>query len=95
MEPLTDEEIEARRQGGLSAWAHAGPALVRDHRAADFDGALALLNAVAALAQEADHHPDMLLHGYNRVRLTLSTHSAGGVTERDIALAERIEALLR
>jgi 4a-hydroxytetrahydrobiopterin dehydratase len=95
METLTDEQIDERLTGGLDAWSHQGATIVRDHKVADFGAAMALVNAVAAVAEELDHHPDILLHGWNRVRLTLSTHSAGGLTAADFALAERIEALLR
>jgi 4a-hydroxytetrahydrobiopterin dehydratase len=54
---------------------------------------MAFVNKVADLAEEANHHPDILIHGWNKVRLTLSTHSEGGVTEKDRALAERIDQL--
>ena len=45
------------------------------------------------LAEQANHHPDILIHGWNKVRLTLSTHSEGGLTESDFALAARIDGL--
>jgi 4a-hydroxytetrahydrobiopterin dehydratase len=51
------------------------------------------VNRVAVLAQDANHHPDILVHGWNKVRLELSTHSAGGLTAADFALAARIDAL--
>jgi 4a-hydroxytetrahydrobiopterin dehydratase len=96
METLTDEQIDERLgTAGLTAWSRAGPTLVRDHEVGDFPAAIALVNAVAAAAEELDHHPDILVHGWNKVRLTLSTHSVGGLTEADFALAGRIEALLR
>jgi 4a-hydroxytetrahydrobiopterin dehydratase len=95
METLTDEQIDERLAAGLSAWTHEGPTLVRDHKVGDFAAAIALVNAVAAAAEEIDHHPDILVHGWNRVRLSVSTHSAGGLTDADFALAGRLEALLR
>ena len=95
METLTDEQITERLAGGLDAWSRAGATIVRDHKVADFAAAIAVVNAVAAVADELDHHPDILVHGWNRLRLTLSTHSAGGLTAADFALAERIEVLLR
>ncbi len=61
---------------------------------ADFTAAMAVANAVAGAAEAAGHHPDILVHGWNNVRLTLSTHSAGGVTEADLALAARIDELI-
>jgi 4a-hydroxytetrahydrobiopterin dehydratase len=53
-----------------------------------------LVNAIAAEAERADHHPDILIHGYRRLTITLSTHAAGGLTQRDFALAGAIDALV-
>jgi 4a-hydroxytetrahydrobiopterin dehydratase len=62
---------------------------------ADFAQAMSFVNRVAAVAEERNHHPDILVHSWNKVRLTLRTHDAGGqVTEADHALAAAIEALL-
>ena len=74
-------------------WRQEGDALVRDFRFADFAAALAFVNRVGEVAEQANHHPDILLHGWNRVRLTLSTHTAGHVTDADHALAARIDEL--
>jgi 4a-hydroxytetrahydrobiopterin dehydratase len=76
-----------------SGWEHEDDAIVRDFAFPDFAAAMWFVNQVAALAEERNHHPDILVHGYNNVRLTLSTHSAGGVTEADHALAAAIDAL--
>jgi 4a-hydroxytetrahydrobiopterin dehydratase len=89
---LPDDEIERRLAGG--AWSRGGQAIFREWQLADFAAAIAFVNRVAALAEEANHHPDILVHGWNKVRLELSTHSAGGLTAADLALAERIDALL-
>jgi len=91
MARLDDEQIARQLRG--SDWRREGDALVRDLRFPDFAAALRYVNAVAALAEQADHHPDLLLHSWNRVRLTLSTHAEGGVTAADVALARRIDAL--
>jgi 4a-hydroxytetrahydrobiopterin dehydratase len=93
METLDDEQIEARL-GGIAGWVRDGQTIVRDVELADFAGAIALVNGVAELAERANHHPDILVHGWNRVRLTLSTHSAGGLTAADFALAAQLDALL-
>ena len=74
-------------------WRQEGDALVRDFKFEDFAAAMVFVNRVAEIAEERNHHPDMLVHGWNNVRLTLSTHSEGGVTENDHALAEQIDAL--
>lgn len=91
MSTLATEEITTRLAGG--PWRLEDGAIVRDMQVADFGAAMALANAVAGAAEAADHHPDILVHGWNRVRLTLSTHSAGGVTEADLALAATIDTL--
>jgi 4a-hydroxytetrahydrobiopterin dehydratase len=75
------------------AWREEGESLVRDYEFKDFAEAMAFVNRVAAAAEEANHHPDILVHGWNRVRLTLTTHSAGKLTDSDRAMAERIDGL--
>lgn len=89
---LAQAEIDAAL-AALNGWTQQGNQLVREYRLADFRTALAFVNAVAELAEAADHHPDILLHGWNRVRVALSTHSAGGITENDSHLAEDIDNL--
>ena len=74
-------------------WREEGEALVRDFKFEDFAAAMVFVNRVAEIAEERNHHPDILVHGWNNVRLTLSTHSEGGVTDNDHALAEQIDAL--
>jgi 4a-hydroxytetrahydrobiopterin dehydratase len=91
MARLSDSEIDERLAAG--AWRREGDALVRDFELSGFKAAMALANAVADAANEADHHPDILVHGYKHLRLTLSTHSAGGITENDFALAATIDGL--
>jgi len=76
-----------------SQWRRDGDAIMRDLEFADFAAAMAYVNRVAEAAEEANHHPDILVHGWNKVRLTLTTHSAGGLTENDHAMARRIDAL--
>lgn len=92
MPRLTETEISALLTA--SAWRREGEAIVRDEQVADFAAAIALVNRVAALAEEAGHHPDLLVHGWNNVRMTLSTHSEGGLTDADFRLAARIDTLV-
>jgi 4a-hydroxytetrahydrobiopterin dehydratase len=73
----------------MSEWRQEGEALVRDLKFKDFADAMA---CVADLAEEVNHHPDLLVHGWNNVRLTLTTHSAGGLTENDHDMARGIDA---
>ncbi len=92
MARLSDSEIDDRLAG--SDWRREGDAIVRDIELEGFKAAMALANRVADAANEANHHPDILVHGYKHVRLTLSTHSAGGITENDFALARTIDGLI-
>jgi 4a-hydroxytetrahydrobiopterin dehydratase len=77
----------------MTDWREEGGALVRDLRFGDFAEAMAFVNRVADAAEAAGHHPDILVHGWNNVRLTLSTHSAGRITDADHRLAATIDGL--
>jgi 4a-hydroxytetrahydrobiopterin dehydratase len=88
---LNDEEITAAL-AGLPAWSRAGGSITATVELADFRAAMLFTGAVAYLAEEANHHPDILIQ-WNKVTLTLSTHSAGGLTDADMRLAQGISAL--
>jgi 4a-hydroxytetrahydrobiopterin dehydratase len=90
-ELLADQTIEERLKEG--EWAREDDSIVRDFKFGDFAEAVAFVNRVAEAAEEAGHHPDILIHGWNNVRLTLSTHSAGGITGADFDLAARLDGL--
>ena len=77
----------------MSEWSDDGEALTLDLQFADFAEALAYVNRVGALAEEAGHHPDIAIHGWNKVRLVLFTHSEGRITDADRAMAERISGM--
>jgi 4a-hydroxytetrahydrobiopterin dehydratase len=81
------------RMASGPVWRQEGESLVRDYQFKDFAEAMAFVNKVADAAEEANHHPDILVHGWNKVRLTLTTHSAGGLTDNDRRMAERIDQL--
>lgn len=91
---LTDAQI-AERLGRLADWRREGSSIERTVKLSGFRRAIALVNAVADAAEAANHHPDIAVHGYNRVTLTLSTHAVGGLTFRDFDLAEQIDELVR
>jgi 4a-hydroxytetrahydrobiopterin dehydratase len=94
MSPLTEADIDQRLQSA-GDWHRAEHAsIVRELAFADFAAAIAFVNRVAQAAEAANHHPDILVHGWNKVRLTLSTHSAGGLTDADFRLASQIDELL-
>lgn len=86
---LNDQEIET---GLPPDWEHAGDEIRKDFDFETFSGAMAFVNRVADTAEAANHHPDIDIR-YSRVLIALSTHSEGGVTDKDLALAEQIEAL--
>ena len=90
-ERLTDDQIEQGLAG--SPWTRDGDAIVREVELKDFAAAMGFVNAVAELAEGANHHPDILIHGSNKVRLTLSPHSEGGLTQHDLDLARGIDGL--
>ncbi len=91
MELLTEDEIAARL-AGLPGWTREDSSITRSVTRDDFRGAMLFTGAVAYLAEEAGHHPDIVIQ-WNKVTLTLSTHSAGGLTAADFGLAGRISAL--
>ncbi|MBE2318419.1 4a-hydroxytetrahydrobiopterin dehydratase [Solirubrobacter sp. CPCC 204708] len=81
------------RMASDAVWRQDGESLVRDYAFEDFKAAMAFVNRVADAAEEANHHPDILVHEWNKVRLTLTTHSEGALTDNDHAMAKRIDAL--
>jgi 4a-hydroxytetrahydrobiopterin dehydratase len=90
---LDDAQIE-EHLSRVRDWQRAdGESIARDLSFDDFGAAVAFVDRVAALAEDANHHPDILIHGWNKVRLTLSTHSEGGLTDADFALAREIDEL--
>ena len=90
-ELLGNDEIEARLRGG--EWTREGEEIVREWKFEDFAAAIAFVNRVGAAAEEVNHHPDILIHGWNKVRLSLSNHSAGGLTDVDFTMAGRFDGL--
>jgi len=90
---LTDAERDAALSG-LRAWTLRadGLAIVRSFSFADFSAAFGFMARVALLAEKADHHPEWF-NVYNRVDVTLTTHDAGGLSARDLALAAAMDAL--
>lgn len=90
MPKLSESEIQ-HALGGLASWEYRDSALRREYTFPAFLDAIAFVNRVAALAEKANHHPDITIN-YNRASIVLSSHDAGGVTERDVDLATQIEA---
>jgi len=88
---LDDNEITQRLE--TSQWGRVENAIQRDFEFKDFAQAMEFVNVVAALAEERNHHPDILVHGWNKVRLTVTNHSEGGLTEADFGLAHAVDAV--
>lgn len=89
---LDDSTIQSRLQM-LSGWQREGDAIKRELRFDTFLDAIAFINRIAPLADDADHHPE-IFNVYDRVELTLTTHDAGGLTTKDFDLAEAIDAVV-
>lgn len=89
---LTESEILAFT-GDHPAWSWADDAISKTFEFEDFSQALEFVNRVGAAAEAAAHHPDIDIR-WNKVSLTLSTHSEGGLTEKDLSLAVRVDGLV-
>jgi 4a-hydroxytetrahydrobiopterin dehydratase len=90
-QPLPDDAI-ARELAALPGWSREGEEIVRTFDRGNFNGSIAFVNAIAAAANAADHHPDIAI-SWNDVTIRLSSHDAHGLTERDFALARAINGL--
>lgn len=91
-EKLSDIEIQNNLKT-LQGWELKDNALIRTFQLPSFAHAVLMVGAIGQLAEAAGHHPDILIHGYNKLTVTLTTHSAGGITEKDFSLARQIQAL--
>ncbi|TAL68065.1 MAG: 4a-hydroxytetrahydrobiopterin dehydratase [Bacteroidetes bacterium] len=89
---LTDEEIKENMEE-IPLWNQDGKTIIREFAASNFPAAVGIFNAIAVIAEACDHHPDILLYGWNKLRIKLSTHSAGGLTLQDFELAKKIDNL--
>jgi len=90
---LNEEQIQDSLSR-LADWGREGDWLTRDLKFENFKSAIDFVNRVADEAEAMDHHPDILIHGWNKVRLSVMTHRVGGLTEKDFKLAERINRLV-
>jgi 4a-hydroxytetrahydrobiopterin dehydratase len=77
----------------MAKWIKENEQLTKEFSFKNFVEAVSFVNSVAGLAEKNNHHPDILIYSYKNVRLTLSTHSEGKVTEKDYHLAEQIDKL--
>ncbi len=91
MSALSKDEIHERLKK-MPGWSHAGKAIHRKFTFKSFTPAIGFVNKIAEAAEEAQHHPDITIN-YSIVTISLSTHSEGGVTEKDFELAQQIDAI--
>lgn len=92
MDKLTSQQVTAEL-GTTPGWDVADGQLTRTVTRKDFRDALLYVNAIGYLAEQANHHPDIAITSWNKVTLHLVTHSAGGLTAKDFALARQINEL--
>ena len=88
---LNDDQIRERLQG-LEGWEREGESIKKDFKLEDFKGSVDFVNRLTPVAEEMNHHPDLEI-SWNTVTVSISTHSEGGLTENDFALAAKIDAL--
>ncbi|MCC6451518.1 MAG: 4a-hydroxytetrahydrobiopterin dehydratase [Acidobacteria bacterium] len=88
---LNEDEL-AVELGSLSGWSVDGKELVRHFKFENFSGALAFVNRVGEIAEAADHHPDIKF-GWGFAEIRLTTHDRGGITDVDVAVAKKIDAI--
>ena len=88
---LTDDEI-SRRLTSLDGWTSGENWIEKTYRFKNFLRSMSFVNAVAFVAEQSNHHPDIAIH-YNEVSLRNWTHAAGGVTAFDFELAEKVDSL--
>ena len=91
MDRLDSSQVQAEVDS-LTEWALNGEAIQRTFAFKNFKAAMAFVDKVAALAESQQHHPDIMIR-YNKVTLTMTTHEAGGLTERDFSLARAVDEL--
>jgi 4a-hydroxytetrahydrobiopterin dehydratase len=90
MSKLSQDQINSNLTN-LAGWIFENDSISKQFLFKDFIEALSFVNAVGLESEKMDHHPDILMFGWNKVKITISTHSAGGVTEKDFSLAQKIE----
>jgi 4a-hydroxytetrahydrobiopterin dehydratase len=89
---LIQDEI-TKNLSVLSGWLQEEKQIAKLFQFKDFAEALSFVNKIGAEAEKMNHHPDIFIHSWNKVKITISTHSEGGITKKDFQLAEKIEGL--
>ncbi len=89
--PTLSDDVVRERLRSLPGWSREGDAIAREYEAPSFRAVIDFVGRIADAAEAANHHPDLDVR-YRRLRVVLSTHSEGGITEKDFALAAEIDA---
>ena len=92
MKLLSTEEMKDKLES-LNGWFYVDDSFVKEFKLKSFADAVAFIVKVGFEAEKLDHHPDLLLHSWSKLKITLSTHSEGGVTENDFNLAQTIDTI--
>jgi 4a-hydroxytetrahydrobiopterin dehydratase len=92
MAVLTESEIQEKLQD-LDGWEIKDNALEKEFQFVDFYNALSFVVKIGVEAEKLDHHPEILIHSYNKVKVKTTTHDEGGITDLDIRLADRLERI--
>jgi 4a-hydroxytetrahydrobiopterin dehydratase len=90
---LSDDEIREKLEG-LAGWERDGDAIAKEFELADFKGSVDFVNRLTPVAEDMNHHPDLEI-SWNKVTVSISTHSEGGLTGNDFELAGKIDQLDR
>jgi len=94
MNKLNQEQINSNLSK-IALWTFENESISKQFQFKDFIEALSFVNAIGLESEKMDHHPDILMFAWNKVKITISTHDAGGVTEKDFSLAQKIEERLK
>ncbi len=91
-ELLSEVEIQENLKD-IELWQRSENSIVREFVAPDFVSAIGFVNSIAIIAEAMDHHPDILIYGWNKIRISTTTHNRGGLTKLDFELAKKIDNL--
>ena len=94
MNKLNKDQINSNLSK-FPGWTFENEAISKQFQFKDFIEALSFVNAVGLESEKMDHHPDILMFAWNKVKITISTHSEGGVTDKDFSLAQKIEERIK
>lgn len=92
MSLLSNDDIK-NKLDGINNWDYETNSIKKEFELKDFSDALSFVVKVGIQAEKLDHHPDILIHSWNKVKINISTHSKGGVTENDFSLAKLIDEI--